>query len=94
MTLVLRRTGGDAPRAGAPYLVFSFGTVFCTKIDCAGPGDEGPEESITFAYGALDIAYFQQKADGGLEPPKSAAWNQLTNKAEFATGVLPQRTFG
>jgi hypothetical protein len=68
--------------------------VFCTKIDWAGLGDEGPEESVTFAYGALDIAYFQQKADGGLEPPKSAVWNQLTNKAEFPAGVTPLRTFG
>ena len=55
---------------------------------------KGPEESITFAYGALDIAYFQQKADGGLEPPKSAAWNQLTNKAEFASGVTTAHASG
>lgn len=28
-----------------------------TKIDWSGPGDEGPEESITFVYGALKTKY-------------------------------------
>jgi type VI secretion system secreted protein Hcp len=92
VTLAMRKAGGVA-QSGKPYLVFSFGTVFCTKIDWSGPGDEGPEESITFAYGALDIAYASQKADGSLEPLKSSAWNQMTNKAEFASGVTPVRTW-
>lgn len=95
VTLALRKSGGDSVRAAAPYLVFSFGTVFCTKIDWSGPGDDGPEESLTFAYGALDIAYAPQKADGTLEPLKNtSSWNQVTNKAEFATGVTPVRIFG
>ena len=93
VTLAIRKAGGDGARAGTPYVVFSFGTVFCTKIDWTGPGDQGPEESITFAYGALDVAYAQQKPDGSLEPLKNTSWNQMTNKAEFAAGVTPQRTF-
>ena len=68
--------------------------MFCTKIDWTGPGDEGPEESITFAYGALDVAYAQQKPDGSLEPFKNTSWNQVTNKAEFTAGVTPQKAFG
>jgi Ca2+-binding RTX toxin-like protein len=28
-------------------------TVFATKIDWSGPGDEGPEESVTFLFGQL-----------------------------------------
>ena len=35
------RTEGDA------------GLLFTTKIDWSGPGDEGPEESITFVYGTV-----------------------------------------
>jgi len=41
----------------APFLRFKFDTVFTTKIDWSGPGDEGPEESITFVYGKLGVEY-------------------------------------
>jgi type VI secretion system secreted protein Hcp len=91
VTLAIRKTGGEVSQAGKPYLVFSFGTVFCTRMDWSGPGDEGPEEAITFAYGALDIAYANQKTDGTLEPLKSASWNQMSNKGEFVAGVSPRQ---
>jgi type VI secretion system secreted protein Hcp len=94
VTLAMRKAGGETSGAGAPFLVFSFGTVFCTKIDWAGPGDEGPEESITFAYGQLDVAHAKQKSDGSMEPLKYTSWNMVTNKGEFAIGVTPVRTFG
>ena len=31
--------------------------MFTTKIDWSGPGDEGPEESITFVYGKLGTMF-------------------------------------
>jgi type VI secretion system secreted protein Hcp len=93
VTLAIRKSGGMADRTGKPFLVFNFGTVFTTKIDWSGPGDEGPEESITFVYGALDVAYAQQKPDGSMEPLKNTSWSQVTNKSEFIAGVVPTSTF-
>lgn len=56
---------------------FTFGTVFTTKIDWSGPGDEGPEESITFVYGTLTVAY-----NGQTSGDSSAfGWDQIQNKA-------------
>ena len=49
-----QRFDGDGD--GKPFLQFKFETVFTTKIDWSGPGDEGPEESITFVYGKLEAA--------------------------------------
>jgi hypothetical protein len=49
-----QRFDGDGD--GKPFLQFKFDTVFTTKIDWSGPGDEGPEESITFVYGKLEAA--------------------------------------
>lgn len=49
----MRKAGGDPQSAGKPFLNFKFDTVFTTKVDWSGPGDEGPEESITFVYGKL-----------------------------------------
>src|SRR5207244_3640932 len=57
VTIEMRKAGGDPASAGKPFLQFKFDTVFTTKIDWSGPGDEGPEESITFVYGKLGVNY-------------------------------------
>jgi type VI secretion system secreted protein Hcp len=82
--LAIRKSGGDVSGTGKPYLVFTFGTVFTTKIEWSGPGDDmGPEEGITFAYGALKIEYWKQTKEGKMTPVKETEWNQLLNKPVF-----------
>jgi type VI secretion system secreted protein Hcp len=79
----MRKAGGDPSGAGKAFLRFRFETVFTTKIDWSGPGDEGPEESITFVYGKLGVMYWPQKPEGGMETvAKIAGWNQVTNRAD------------
>ena len=81
VTLAIRKSGADPDSAGKPYLVFNFGTAFTTKIDWSGPGDEGPEESITFAYGTFQVQYRKQNPDGTYDGEwKKGGWNQMTNK--------------
>ena len=63
VTIQMRKAGGDPQSAGKPFLIFKFGTVFTTKINWSGAGDEGPEESITFVYGTLQVQYQPQKPD-------------------------------
>ena len=63
VTIQMRKAGGDPQSAGKPFLIYKFGTVFTTKIDWSGPGDEGPEESITFVYGQFVVQYQPQKPD-------------------------------
>ncbi len=60
----MRKAGGDPGNAAKPFLQFKFDTVFTTKIDWSGPGDEGPEESITFVYGKLQTSHLPFLADG------------------------------
>ena len=60
VTISLRKAGGE--NSGRPYLVYKFGTVFTTKIDWSSSGDKGPTETITFAYGKLNVEY---KPQGG-----------------------------
>ena len=57
------------------YLVYTFEHVFTTKIDWSGPGDEGPEESITFVYGQLGVKYYPQNPDGTLGAAVSECYN-------------------
>ena len=60
VTLHMRKASGDSSSAGSAFLQSKFATVFTTKIDWAGPGDSGPEESISFVYGKLDVKYDSQ----------------------------------
>jgi type VI secretion system secreted protein Hcp len=75
VTVSMRKASSDA--AAKEFLAFKFDTVFTTRIDWSGPGDEGPEESITFVYGKLGIRVIP--ASGAK--PLVAGWDQVTNKA-------------
>lgn len=83
----MRKAGGDAMTSGKAFLRFKFDTVFTTKIDWSGPGDEGPEESITFVYGKLGVKYWPQSPEGSMTgTPEMAGWDQVTN-TDVATFV-------
>ncbi|HWY87016.1 MAG TPA: type VI secretion system tube protein Hcp [Gemmataceae bacterium] len=79
VTVEMRKAGGDPMTAGKPFLRFQFDTVFTTKIDWSGPGDEGPEESITFVYGKLGVKYTVQLATGLQGAQPIAGWDQVQN---------------
>jgi type VI secretion system secreted protein Hcp len=86
VVIEMRKAGGSADVAGKAFLRFKFGTVFTTKIDWSGPGDEGPEETITFVYGKLGVTYWLQTTDPGTGQstglqgaPKPGGWDQVRN---------------
>jgi type VI secretion system secreted protein Hcp len=84
VTIAMRKAGGSTGTSGTPYLIFKFGTVFTTKITWSGPGEEAPEEEITFVYGQFGVQYLQQTAtgQGGVTP--FAGWDQVLNKENGA----------
>lgn len=79
VTLTMRKAGGDPKQSGQAFLVYKFETVFTTKINWSGPGDEGPEEQITFVYGKLSVQYNQQKPDGTLGSPITGCFDSVRN---------------
>ena len=77
--LALRRAGGEAESA-KPYLTFAFKFVFLNSVKWSGSGDDPPEESISFAYGALQIDYYKQSRTGAMENKAiTAVWSQVLN---------------
>lgn len=82
----VRKAGGDVASAGTPFLEYSFGMVFTTKIDWSGPGDEGPEEGITFAYGQFAVRYWVQTETGEIKTKFTSGWD-VTKNIEW-TGVF------
>jgi type VI secretion system secreted protein Hcp len=90
ITIAIRKAGGADPGKVGAYLIFHYDTVFTTKIDWSGPGDQGPEESITFIYGKLAITHRTQKADGTIEKPGvTQGWNSIANTAFSPTTTAP-----
>jgi type VI secretion system secreted protein Hcp len=78
VTLALRRAGGQQDIQ--PYIVFTFKLVFLTSVKWSGSGDDVPEETIQFAYGALKVEYSRQKPDGTMMAPDAPAqWSQVLN---------------
>ena|ERR1700690_1446445 len=53
---------------GVFLLRFVFKIVFTKKIDWSGPGDEGPEEGVTFVYGKLNV---DRKLQGKSDDPNT-----------------------
>lgn len=53
----MRKAGGDFNQ----FMDYNFSNVFVSKVNWSGPGDEGPEESITFVYGKLETRYMPQQ---------------------------------
>ena len=80
VTISMRKSGGSADVSGKEFLQFRFEVVFTTKIDWSGPGDEGPEESITFVFGKFGVQYTPQKTTGAPGTAIPAGWDQLLNK--------------
>jgi len=103
--IAVRKAGGMTNAAGEsvagkPYLFFAFGTVFTTKVEWSGPGDEGPEESITFVFGQIGIRYLPQDDDGnvdegkksdvGWDAQKNAKWADVTTVIAGPPPVPPK----
>lgn len=80
VTLAMRKSGGGSTGA-REFLVFRFQTVFTTKIDWSGPGDEGPEEQITFVFGELQVHYVPQLPSGEDGVPVDSGWDFVRNAA-------------
>jgi type VI protein secretion system component Hcp len=77
--LAIRKSGGDK----LIYIQYMFRMVFVTKIGWSGGGgEENPEESIEFVYGAMGIWYLPQSPTGGADPggPLIQNYSVVTNK--------------
>lgn len=77
VALQIRKSGGDQN----DYLVYLFKMVYVTSISWSGGGgEEAPEETVEFVYGALGVKYVPQTSAGGQGTAKTFAyWSQVTN---------------
>ncbi len=75
--LSIQKAGGEQ----SDYLTFAFRMVFVTNITYSGGGgEEAPEESVEFVYGAMGIKYQQQTTTGAMSNKQFGEWSQVLNK--------------
>jgi type VI secretion system secreted protein Hcp len=76
-TVTLRKAGGTP----LEYLVYSFEKVFVESVQWSGSsgGDDVPMESVSLAFGKLEITYKTQDAKGGAKDTLGAKWDIEAN---------------
>ncbi len=84
--------GPGTSGVAAPFLAYEFQTVIITKIDWSGGGaDPELSEEVTFAYGALVIAYQATNPDGSLAgAPVKANWSEVSNLPNVQDSIVLQ----
>ncbi len=83
--LKLRKSGAKGGAvSGDVYLAYDFKLVAVKSVEWSGSsGDDVPEETVVFEYGALKIGYKPQNKDGTLGKLIERSWNKVTNSATF-----------
>jgi type VI secretion system secreted protein Hcp len=83
--LRLRKSGAKGgATSGDVYLSYDFKLVAVKSVEWSGSsGDDVPEETVVFEYGALKIGYKPQNKDGTLGKLVERAWNKVTNSTNF-----------
>jgi type VI secretion system secreted protein Hcp len=76
---VTMRKAGETP---VEYLTYTFGTVFVESVQWSGSsgGDDTPTESVSFAFGKMQIDYQPQGPDGKpLGGAVHGGWDAVKN---------------
>ncbi|HEX6815080.1 MAG TPA: type VI secretion system tube protein Hcp [Gemmatimonadaceae bacterium] len=77
-SLILNKAGGDK---SISYLKYDFTEVFVDSIQWSGAsgGDDTPAESVSLAFGSVNVTYTPQKADGTPGSAVIAGWDIKKN---------------
>lgn len=77
--VVLRKAGGTQ----LPYLTYDFEEVFVDSVQWSGSsgGDDTPTESVSFAFGKVNLEYSPQSTKGGESKKVTAVWDLRANKS-------------
>lgn len=71
----LRKATGEGGQK--PFLTYKFTDVMVESIQWSGSsgGDDTPTESVSFAFGKVEVEYFMQDDKGALKTAGQASWD-------------------
>lgn len=82
MVCYMRRSGSLVGKSTPSFLKFTFRFVMIQDVSWSGSdGDDIVEEVVVLQFGAMEIEYTKQNADGSYASPKSAQWSRVLNNA-------------
>lgn len=75
-SVTLHKAGG---KEAVDYLKYEFETVFVESMQWSGSsgGDDVPMESVSFAFGKVEMTYTKQNPDGTKGSPIVAKWDLM-----------------
>ena len=75
--LTMRKAG----KTQNEFVTYEFTEVMVESIQWSGShgGDDAPSEAVSFAYAKVVTKYSAQKADGTMDSPVPAGWDQTKN---------------
>jgi type VI secretion system secreted protein Hcp len=81
--LMLNKAGGDDQKA-VEYISYEFSLVFVESVQWSGStgGDDSPTESVSFAFGGVQINYTPQSATGTPGTPIRGSWDVTKTAAK------------
>lgn len=76
-TVVMRKAGGKQYQ----FIKYDFKEVMVESVQWSGSsgGDDTPSESVSFAFGHVDVTYTPQKPDGTEGTANPASWDLTKN---------------
>jgi type VI secretion system secreted protein Hcp len=75
--LSIRKSG-----ASSDYLIYRFKMVCVQQIKWSGGnGDDAPQETVSLAFGSMQVNYTPTSANGKPAKSISQSWNQVTNSS-------------
>jgi type VI secretion system secreted protein Hcp len=74
-TVTMRKAGGTAGQQ--IFLTYVFTDVMVESIQWSGSsgGDDSPTESVSFAFGKVEITYYSQDDKGAMKKSGQASWD-------------------
>ena len=85
MIVELRRSGESASVTGGVFMKFEFRLVMVQDISWSGSdGDDTPEETVIFQFGAIEITYKQQSIKGQMGKEKVVRWSRVKNNPSLS----------
>ncbi|MFN3973265.1 MAG: Hcp family type VI secretion system effector [Gemmobacter sp.] len=87
MVIELRRSGESTSLTGGVFLRFDFALVMVQDISWSGSdGDDVPEETVIFQFGAIKMTYKPQSIKGKMTKDMMSQWSRVLNKAILSVG--------
>jgi type VI secretion system secreted protein Hcp len=87
MIVELRRSGESTSITGGVFMKFEMRLVMVQDLSWSGSdGDDVPEETVIFQYGAIEITYKPQGKVGKMSGDKVSRWSRVLNKSTLSVG--------